>query len=167
MLPDRQSIILIVQYIWTFHHHQSLVQLSEDDYMNCVSPFRSILSQIFKWVALIQIYFYHLHPHPLRPTPSPWWAINLHCQTFLINAVASLHWICPNHLKHVFLILSPIDVTPNCSQNCSFLILSFLLDWPIFCSIGRSWANHCSIKFSFHSCWHSLVTKHSGSKAQL
>ena len=33
-------------------------------------------------IALIHIYFYYLHPHPLRSTPSLWWAINLHNQTF-------------------------------------------------------------------------------------
>ena len=30
----------------------------------------------------LQIYFYYLHPHPLRPTPSPWRVINLHSQAF-------------------------------------------------------------------------------------
>ena len=56
------------------------------------------------------------------------------------------------------LILSPIVVTPKCSQKRSN---SIILDWPTLCSIGHSWSNRCPVKFSLQSCWHSLGTKHS------
>ena len=108
---------------------------------------------------------------------------------FLTVAVAGLHWTCPNHLKRVYLILSPIAATPKCSWRHSFLIFflpsftthprqhyllwyidfvhTLLLDWLTFRSIGHSWSNCFPVKFSLQYCWHSSVTKHFRSKYPL
>ena len=46
------------------------------------SDFRSILSQILRLVALLQIYCYYYHPSPLQPSPYCLWAIKLHRKPF-------------------------------------------------------------------------------------
>ena len=42
-----------------------------------------------------------------------------------------------------------------------------LFDWPTFFSIGQSWSNHCFVKLSLQSSWHSSVKNHFSSKSPL
>ena len=105
----------------------------------------------------------------------------------LVCAIASMHWICWNHLKWVSLKLSPIDAIPKCSRKCSFLTLIFpsftthpsqhshlcyahFLDvvfpnWLTLYAIGHSLSNCYLVKFSFNPA--GMRWSQSSSKASL
>lgn len=64
-----------------------------------------------------------------------------------------------------FILLSFTTYPPQHSHlYCIHFSFTLLLDWPTFCSIGRSWFNRYLVKVFIQSCWHLSITKHSISK---
>ena len=64
--------------------------------LSYVSPYRSILGQILKQIALVQIQHYYFDPCPLWPS------LFIGRRSTCIERFASLLCICPKHLKHTY-----------------------------------------------------------------
>ena len=120
------------------------------DYMNSISLFQFILSQILRvrTSSDLSLVHYYIHPCPLSQ-PLLLRGPSTYIENFFLNA--GLRRTCPNHLKQVSLSSSSIDYTLKCSKRCSILILHInqsqhshtcytyfvhllLPNWTTFCS---------------------------------
>ena len=130
--------------------------------MNIGSPFNfvftiSIYPEPNLHIALLHIYCYCFNSHPPHPTHPFGGPSTYKEKIFLTDAAASLHWKFPSH-QQIFLILSPIGVTPKYTQRRSFLMQSsqlyhtFLSLLHSFCTCFASWLLKFCLRFP-HYMW--------------
>lgn len=150
MLYNKVIHVLIKNRIKAMMMHRKYILMYKDvslvttnRYNKDVTPIRLRWSG---WCISLIIWY------PLVP---PLWAINLQ-KLFFNDAVTSLHWTCVNHLKRVFLNLTPIA---SCLSANSSLV------WrPLYQGLGWSGALFmlrwlCKVTFEVQTLYNILVSK--------